>query len=234
MTERRSNWTMIAVVGAGSLLTGCAEAPFGLARLNTTLTREWERDEKFGPTIHAKLEELANLATAAPSLPPAEQQRLSAELLAMMREEKNSLLLRQMVKTIGAFPTEESLEGLRLGADHSDSDVRIAACGAWRRKGGSEAVEQLAKIVTSDTDVDVRIAAAREIGAFRVQPAIDALGLALEDPNPALQYRIVQSLKEITGRDLGDNVVAWRQYVQSGDAKPSESSSWASLVKDLF
>jgi len=196
--------------------------------------KEWEKDAQFGANIHTKTDELRKLAASAPDLPPAEQQRLSGELGRMIQEEKNSLLAREMVRTLAAFPTAESLEGLKAATEHSDADVRAVACEAWRRKGGQAGLDTLVKVLSSDTDLDVRIAAARELGGFRQQAAIDALGAALEDPNPALQYRCVQSLKEITGRDLGENVSAWKQFVAGGDAKASETASWSDQIRNLF
>jgi len=234
MKNCRWAWGIVALVSTSPILGGCAEAPFGLARLNPMLTKEWEKDEKFGPNFHTKTDELRTLATNAPSLPPAEQQRLSAELVKMLNEEKNSLLAREMVRTLAAFPTPESAEGLQAAIEHSDADVRAVACEAWRRKGGQAGLDSLVKALASDTDIDVRIAAARELSAFHHQAAVDALGAALEDPNPALQYRCVQSLKEITGRDLGENVSAWKQFVAGGEAKASESTSWADKVRNLF
>lgn len=234
MSNRRWSWGALALISVASPLAGCAEAPFGMARLNPMLTKEWEKDEKFGPTIHTKRGELQTLATKAASLPPSEQQRLSTELVGMLREEKNSLLARDMVRTLAEFPTPQSLEGLHLAIEHSDSDVRAVACEAWRKKGGQEGLDALVKALASDTDVDVRIAAARELGHFRKQAAVDSLGNALEDHNPALQFRCVQSLKEITGRNLGDSVSAWRQYVAGGEAKPADTPSWTEKIQSAI
>jgi HEAT repeat protein len=112
--------------------------------------------------------------------------------------------------------------------------VRVAACEAWSRRGGPEAVHALSKVLHGDTELDVRLAAARALGALRDRTAIPALGLALEDANPALQWRAIQSLKAVSGRDFGDNVPAWRQFVQSGAAPEREHPSLADRVRDLF
>lgn len=234
MKDRRALLGLILPISAGLLFGGCAEAPFGLARLNPKLMKEWEKDAKFGPNMHTKTEELQQLAAAAPSMRPAEQHQLAAELTQMLRDEKNPMLARQMVQTLGAFPTEDAVLGLQAASEHSDADVRAATCEAWRRQGGQAGLDGLVKILSSDTDVDVRIAAARELSHFRKQAAVDALGTALDDPNPALQYRCVQSLKDITDRDLGDNVAAWRQYVAGGEAKASETVSLSQQLRKLF
>ena len=40
------------------------------------------------------------------------------------------------------------------------------------------------------------------------------LGEALADADPAMQYRAVLSLKKVTGKDLGNDVDRWQQYVK--------------------
>ena len=73
------------------------------------------------------------------------------------------------------------------------------------------------------TCVDVRLAAGRALGQLGGDDAVAALRPALDDPDPALQYRAMQSLREITGKDFGDNVVSWREYVR-GEGAPAEIS----------
>jgi hypothetical protein len=53
--------------------------------------------------------------------------------------------------------------------------------------------------------------------------------MALDDPDPALQRRAVESLRQVTGRDFGNDVVAWRTYVQGGEParrRPSLVEIW--------
>jgi hypothetical protein len=57
------------------------------------------------------------------------------------------------------------------------------------------------------------------------------LGEALADTDPAMQYRAVLSLKQITGKDLGDDVHRWQQYVKG---ELPEEPSWAERIRRLF
>jgi hypothetical protein len=43
------------------------------------------------------------------------------------------------------------------------------------------------------------------------------LARALEDADPAVQYRAVASLKKVSGRDLGNDVNAWREWATALD-----------------
>jgi hypothetical protein len=65
------------------------------------------------------------------------------------------------------------------------------------------------------------LAAVRALGETKDPAAVAALGRALDDRDPALQYYAVHSLQEVTRENLGNDVDRWRQYVQSGQV-PSE------------
>jgi hypothetical protein len=60
------------------------------------------------------------------------------------------------------------------------------------------------------------------------------LGEALTDNDPAMQYRAILSLKNVTGKDLGNDVEPWRQYVKGETPQPGKSQSWAQLFRQLF
>ena len=66
-----------------------------------------------------------------------------------------------------------------------------------------------------DSNTDVRLAAARSIGEFSGEQAITAVAVALDDKDPALQRRVMQSLEKISGEPLGTDRAAWEQYVKA-------------------
>ncbi|MFO0906662.1 MAG: HEAT repeat domain-containing protein [Pirellulales bacterium] len=225
------------VAGLGLLIVvgGCAGGPFGLAKYNPVLVDEWKKDEKYGQTLPQRLEEMDRWEAEAAGMPKDRQLAVSQQLDGVIRQETNTILVTRAVKAQAAFPTEVALESLRFALSHPQSDVRIAACKGWGKRGGPDAPELLANVLGSDTDQDVRLAAAKELEHFRSPVAIQALGLALEDGNPALQYRCVTSLKEVTGKDYGEDVRAWREYVASGQAKPAPEASVAErFLKMLY
>jgi HEAT repeat protein len=75
------------------------------------------------------------------------------------------------------------------------------------------AVPQLQEIIGSDTNVDVRLSATKALGNFSGRQAVSAISLALNDSDPALQLRAMESLASASGENLGLNVGAWKNYV---------------------
>ena len=99
----------------------------------------------------------------------------------------------------------------------------MAACDAWAERGGDEAVQLLSHRYQTDTDIDVRLQAVRMLCAVKEEAAIPALARALEDPDPAVQFRAVASLKKVSGRDLGEDVNRWRAWVSDPASEPEWS-----------
>ena len=62
-------------------------------------------------------------------------------------------------------------------------------------------------------------------GPVLVGAALVALGIALDDRDPALRYRAAQSLASVTGESFGSDFVAWRKYIRK--QAPAESPATA-------
>ena len=62
------------------------------------------------------------------------------------------------------------------------------------------------------------------LGEMRDPQAVPLLTVALEDPDPALQFRGVEAMRLATGKDLGNDVNRWREYAQNPDPNASEES----------
>ena len=177
-----------------------------------------------------RLAALDDLASRADGMPAEQQRRVSAELAGRITNETDEVIRAKVVRTLGEFTTPEADAGLRMALADPDADVRIAGCKAWQRRNTPVARQLLAEVLGSDTDVDVRIVAARALGRFEGQQTVAALAVALDDSDPALQYVAIQSLKSSSGRDYGDNVEAWRAYASGqtppDSVKPSFVERW--------
>ncbi len=195
---------------------------------------QWLEDEKIRPSLYTRLEELTELQQQADGMSEAEQTRVAANLARALAEDPSPLYRAQVARTLGALPVPAATDALRQAVHDKEPSVRIAACTAWGKRGSEEAVPVLAEVLSKDADLDVRTAATRELANYKTPGVIPALGLALDDPNPALQHRAVLSLKDVTGKDFGNSVPAWRQFVRGGPVQPDEGPSLAERMRNLF
>lgn len=201
-----------------SLLLAACAAP-GCA------SKGWTWSKKKDPLANVetpakRVEKMKALAQRAPKMPADEQERESARLVGELKQELDPAIRAHIIRTLAMFPTEGATAALSAALADPDPRVKIAACEAWGKRGGPEAAASLAEMLSDHTrpnvkeDCDVRLAATRALGDVGDQNAMAGLALALEDPNPAMQYRAVESLQKVTGKK-SSNVEAWRQAVKS-------------------
>ncbi len=141
-------------------------------------------------------------------------QQVSEQLATSIRSEKDPLIRLEIIRTLGRYPGPAADAILKAALSDPEAQIRVTACEAWGRRNDAQAVLLLAEALRSDVDADVRLAAAKALGETKNPAAIAALGEALNDSDPAMQYRAVLSLKQATGKDLGDSVERWQQYVK--------------------
>ncbi len=197
--------------------------------------RPGAEESQYGPPPAMRREEIQALAARARKLPPTEQMQMAADFTLRMQNEVDPLVRADVVRALGSLSTENSREALRMAMGDGETSVRIAATQAWREMGGPEAAAALSEILASDTDLDVRLAATRALGAIDDPAAVRGLAVALDDGNPALQRRAMESLKTASGQDLGYDVVAWRNYVEGGSiAAPRRGPTFVERLRDRF
>jgi HEAT repeat protein len=219
------NLAALAVCSCLLLASGCAETA---ERASGSWARLWGKktDEEVlnikTPQDHLK--ELQELSKTGKKKTPEEQQRITAELANEIKHESDPLMRRQILRTLVAYPTPLSSSLLVAGLGDSDADVRRVACECLGKRGGKEAVQELSRVSTSDTETDVRIAAVRALGQTADASALPPLAEALADPNPAMQFRAQESLRAVSGHDFGNDVHAWREYAKSGKSDAPEPS----------
>lgn len=180
--------------------------------------------EKYGATADQRISELEAEAERVGPGSGAEQVAFTQSLVTNLLAEHDSRVRAAMLGIAAEFDTPAAVSICRGALEDPEARVRMAACEAWRERGGPEAVSLLAARASADSDIDVRLKALKELGALGDAAAVPALARALEDPDPAVQYRAVGALKEVSGRDLGDDVNAWRAWAADPNAKGTEWS----------
>ena len=219
----------MAAFSSRSPLAGCQPAALGpvLACLLVALVatsgcagwRPWRnRDkearlaEKYGPTANQRIDSLDEQAKKARKGSGAEQVTFTRDLMRDLLEEHDPRVRCEMVQLAAKFDTPAAVAICKGALQDPDERVRSIACEVWGERGGAEAVQLLSQRFQSDSELDVRLRALRMLGKLENKEAIPVLARALEDPDPAVQYRAVAALKQVSGRDLGNDVNAWRAW----------------------
>ncbi len=208
-----------AAVLACLLCCGCAAwTPF------TDPKRVAQDRELYGPTADQRITELAAEAKAAQAAGPAGQTEFTQRLVTEILGEHDARVRCRILTTAAEFDTPAAVAICKGAIQDPDEDVRMEACRVWAERGGPEALALLTARATTDAELDVRLQALRMLGELDDDRAIPVLAKALEDPDPAVQYRAVAALKEVSGRDLGDDVNRWREWAADPEGSAAEWS----------
>ena len=180
-----------------------------------------------------RITKLREMAVKAPEVTDPGQRESICQGLAqeLVHKEPDSIVRSEILKTLAAYGGPTATNVLKVAVRDPDVDVRISVCVLWGKRSDAEAAGVLEGMLTSDSDRDVRMAAARALGHVHDPAAIRALGTALDDTDPAMQHCAMVALRESSSQDIGTdpvNVDHWRQYVKNGQV-PSMS-----LAQRLF
>lgn len=212
----------VALLGVSALACGCAQtATWKLPWQDTD--RSERIKEKYGLTADQRVDDIEKNAAAARREGDSGEKVFTTSLVRSMLTEHDPRVRVEILRVAATFETPSALSLCRGALEDPDATVRKAACVAWGNRGGDEAVQLLSHRYQTDTDIDVRLEAVRMLGSVKDKTAIPALARALEDPDPAVQYRAVASLKQVSGRDLGNDVNRWRVWVTDPASEPEWS-----------
>ncbi len=192
--------------------------------------------DKYGPVAFQRIDVVKKYGEYAAKGSETEKQQVASRLAIDIQTEQDPLVRIQIIRTLAGIPNETAAGVLGAGIKDPDSEVRIAVCEAWgKRTGHSKSPDEpsarmLAETLSSDTNIDVRLAAAKALGAAKNDPrAVGALAIALKDPDPAMQHRSVASLKQVSGQNFGDDVQKWQQWATTV-APPSAAADTPSIA----
>ena len=175
-------------------------------------------------TPEQRIKNLRELVKKAPqTTDPGQRESICQELAQEIRKEPDSIIRGEILRTLAAYGGTTADAVLRAAVKDTDADVRVIVCDLWGKRTDAEAVQVLAGVLSSDSDRDVRMAAARGLGHSHDPAAVRALGTALDDTDPAMRYRAMAALRESTGKNIGtdpSDAERWRQYVKTGQVPP--------------
>jgi HEAT repeat protein len=210
---------VVLVLLASLLLTGCASwSPW--SRRDKSVRDQ----EKYGFTADTRIKKLTERSKTVKSESTQNQQEFTQDLVRMMLEEHDPRVRSKILETAAQYDTAAATAICTGAMQDPNEMVRLRACDVWAKRGGADAVQLLATRFQTDTDLDVRLRALKMLGELKDKQAIPVLARALEDGDPAVQYRAVASLKQVSGRDLGNDVNVWREWAVDPEAHKAEWS----------
>ena len=249
MLRRYHNLHAARSAGICLACLGCLLALAGCSSLSTPWSPA-PPDAAPGVVAPSKtLSELKKLAKQAKGASVDQKRATSEKLTEMIKREDDPIIRAQIVRTLGHYDTLLAGEVLAAALLDSEPQVRVAGCEAWVRRGrqqmiGSlggamEAVDALSGALDKKNHIDVRLAAAKGLGELGDSHAVAALADALgqadsswQRTDPALQYRIVQSLERISGQKYHNDFAAWQQYAR-GERPPHVAPAKESLADKM-
>ncbi|MBW3600988.1 MAG: HEAT repeat domain-containing protein [Planctomycetes bacterium] len=236
MDGRSQQRLVVLALWSAAVLCGCTQGPFASTASWSPFAKKDDvyDPRQYGPTPREQLDEVRQIAAGADSMSAAEQEQTAEQFARRLQSETSPAMKLELLRALGRFNTPMAETALRVSLADADPQVRRTAVEAWSTRRSPQALQTLARVLASDTSLDVRLAAADGLANYEDRAAVDALAVALDDPDPALQYRAIQSLTRVTGRDYGVDVAAWRQYVQGQEPTPAPQPSFVQSWFDWF
>jgi len=228
LLEKRASLLLLCILLLSS--TGCANSvtdalpywPFG----------DKERTNYLTPA--KRIVQLRELSEQAGTKSASEQEAIASDLAAQIKREEDPLIREELIRAISAYPTATTRAVQMAALKDFDASVRLVACQMLATSGDAEVAAALAEMVQSDADIDVRLEATKALGNFKNPEVKPALALALDDSDPALQHRAIQSLRATSnGQDYGNDVGAWRQYARGETPTQKPPTSVAEQLRSL-
>lgn len=184
---------------------GCHDGPlYALKHVNPYFTlKEWREDREIGVTDHERRNQLLKLTDNIAGMSAKDQAYWAQHLQRIVDNDPSAEMRRLAINAVGKLRNPAAVAVIDKGLKDDNLKVRMEACRALGKRSDPQAVQMLAKVAGSETDQDVKHAAIAALGNHKSQAAVNSLRIALEDRNPATQHLAINSLKSVTGRDLG-------------------------------
>lgn len=201
-------------LGFMGLFSGCMDGPFyHLKRLNPYYISRWNADRKYGPTFDDRMNELQDVEKRLPAMDLVTQNEWSERFEELIRDDPSPELRCVATRCVATIDSPAAERALNTASADEIEKVRFAACKAWEKRGDAKARDMLLSLAQADESNTIRQAAVVSLASFNDPEVLRTLGNLMEDPSPAIQYNVAQSLATLTGENYGGDVEGWKKYL---------------------
>ena len=209
-----TTWLAVAALATA---VGCTSGPDGFKFRGTTAASFLKQiDTEKDPNIrYAAYDSLGS-----PRVYDDEAQKAKAAgvMVAKLQGRKEPTATRAVIcRTLGNIRRPEAREAILAATNDEDALVRAEACRALGRVGRSEDATILARVMTIDVAGECRVAAIESLGELKSKDRriTEYLVTGMEHDDPAIRVASMNALRQITGKDLGVDALAWKKYVDT-------------------
>jgi hypothetical protein len=221
----RAYYLGLTVFCAVATSSGCIKGPlWQTGYLSPWARQRWADEERLAPSLLTRRADMRAMVQSARRAGESDLARAAGQLHDVALHDPVLLVRMEAVQLLGELDHPQARTALSACSQDPQSEIRLAAVQACARHPATESIPILQQVVGGDSDLDVRLAATRALANFTQPEAIRALGLALDDPNPALQLRAADALRAVSGQPYGRDIEAWRQFVRQS-APPISTTS---------
>lgn len=218
-----------------AVATGCTDGPFfQMKKLNPYIQSQWRKDREKAVVYSQRVEEMRLLGRQIATMPPEEQADWIAKLGEVLKNETSPELRRECILVLEQVMERQDAVAVvtPLVQDKNDK-VRLTVAQSLGKYPNPEAATALIAMARSDGSRVVQLAATESLGKHPSDEVRQFLASKLEDRSPAMQYQASLALKEITGRNYGGDIDAWKRYL-GGEDIPEQKTSLADSMKSIL
>ena len=218
MEGRRPNsrghaWPAIALAA----LAATAPAACSTFSGQGTTAPSFMRQVRENSDPNARYKAYVKLATPGAYDNDAQRDEAVHVMAAALESNREPVATRAVIcQTLGALRRPEGRDAVLKATDDDAPLIRAEAIRALGKIGRPEDATRLVRAMTADTQPECRIAAIDALGDLKpADPRIrEALVEGMDHDEPSIRYACLQSLRNMTGRDLGTEVGPWKKLVE--------------------
>jgi HEAT repeats len=231
--RRRSGLLVCLVTSAATAVAGCSTYIGTTAKSFLHHARE-NPDPNIRYIAYAKL--------GSPRIYETEAQKAEAvdTLIAKFEEGREPVAVRAVIiRSLGNLRARRARGVIKKAiGDTENAVIRVEACRALGKVGLPEDAATLARVMSIDKLEDCRIAAIEGIGMLKVvEPRIYLMLLdGMDHADPAIRFECLESLRSLTGKDMGVEPAAWRRELEpmlkvNSPATPAPTATAATAAR---